>query len=241
MSKIQTMEDPVIKKLEKGVLLRMRGIEKTFHQGGKNLTIFKDLSMKLEAGEIVALVGYSGSGKSTLLQIAGLLDKPTQGKIRIGDHIVQNLGDKDRTTLRRDMIGFIYQFHHLLPEFTALENVALPQIIAGKKNKVAKEKARELLVSLGLEERLTHRPAQLSGGEQQRVAIARALANDPQILLADEPTGNLDPETSAHVFEILLDQVRKRNIAALIATHNHALAQSMDRTYMLKNGQLDII
>ncbi len=241
MSKAETIQDPVIKKMEQGVLLRMRGIEKTFHQGGKPLTIFKDLSMKLEAGEIVALVGHSGSGKSTLLQIAGLLDKPTQGKMRIGDHIVQNLGDKERTRLRRDMIGFIYQFHHLLPEFSALENVALPQVIAGVKMKDGRAKAADLLESLGLGERLTHRPGQLSGGEQQRVAIARALANDPQILLADEPTGNLDPETSEAVFSILLDQVRKRNIAALIATHNHALAKSMDRTYTLKNGQLDII
>lgn len=224
--------------MERDVLLKAENIVKTFTQGEKSLNVLNQLDMKLEAGEIVALVGPSGSGKSTLLQILGLLDKPTSGHLRIGDRAAENLNDTERTKLRRTHIGFVYQFHHLLPEFTALENVAMPQIIAGVKKADAKGKAAALLESLGLGQRLDHRPAKLSGGEQQRVAIARALANDPKLLFADEPTGNLDPSTSAEVFDILLGQVRQRGIGALIATHNLDLADQMDRILEMKAGRV---
>jgi lipoprotein-releasing system ATP-binding protein len=228
------MNDP----LERDTLLKIEGLEKTFIQGGQPLTIFKDLHLKLEAGELVALVGQSGAGKSTLLQIAGLLDKPTAGKIKINGKYVQGLGDGERTRLRREFIGFVYQSHYLLPEFTALENVAMPNIIAGIEKPQALENAAKILNDLGLSHRLTHRPARLSGGEQQRVAIARALANSPKLIFADEPTGNLDPETSAEVFELLLDQVRRRQMGALIATHNLALADKMDRALELRGGKI---
>ncbi|MCC6597374.1 MAG: ABC transporter ATP-binding protein [Alphaproteobacteria bacterium] len=224
--------------LEGDILLKIEGLEKTFEQGGNKLTIFKNLDLKIEAGELVALVGQSGSGKSTLLQLAGLLDRPTGGQIKIAGRSARKMSEKERAKTRLSTIGFIYQFHHLLPEFTALENVAMPQIIAGVKIAHAKEKAASLLESLGLGARLTHRPARLSGGEQQRVAIARALVNDPKLLLADEPTGNLDPGTSAEVFEILLAQVRQRRIGALIATHNLQLADQMDRAVELKAGRI---
>ncbi len=219
-------------------LLQIQGLEKTFVQAGKSLTIFENLSMKVEAGELVALVGQSGSGKSTLLQIAGLLDSPTSGAVIINGQNTQSMGDKLRTKMRNTDIGFVYQFHHLLPEFTALENVAMVQIIGGVNRTSAKDKAEGILKSLGLGARLTHRPAQLSGGEQQRVAIARALANDPKLVLADEPTGNLDPGTANEVFEILLDQSRERGIGALIATHNIELADQMDRGLELKSGRI---
>lgn len=219
-------------------LLLARGVTKTFKQGGNTLNVLNNLDLKIEGGEIAALVGPSGSGKSTLLQILGLLDKPTSGKLTIAGKAAEKLGDKSRTKLRLTEIGFVYQFHHLLPEFSALENVAMPQIILGKSKKIAHEKAAEHLKALGLEKRMSHRPSQLSGGEQQRVAIARALINEPKLLFADEPTGNLDPETSEEVFNILLDQVRGRNIGALIATHNHDLADQMDRTLELKAGKI---
>jgi lipoprotein-releasing system ATP-binding protein len=228
------MSDP----LDKGVLLKLEGLEKTFQSGGQPLTIFKNLDLKVEAGELVALVGQSGSGKSTLLHIAGLLDKPSAGSIAINGRAVNKLNEKGRTAMRLSTIGFIYQFHHLLPEFTALENVAMPQIIGGVNVNEAKDKAEGVLHSLGLGGRLTHRPSTLSGGEQQRVAIARALANDPKLLLADEPTGNLDPGTSNEVFEMLLEQVREREIGALVATHNLELADQMDRGLELKAGRL---
>ena len=224
--------------LDQDVLLKIEGLEKTFKSGGGDLTVFKNLDMKVEAGELVALVGQSGTGKSTLLHIAGLLDKPTAGRVIIAGGAANDLSERERTKMRSLAIGFIYQFHHLLPEFTALENVAMPQIIAGERIQDAKDKAESVLTSLGLGKRLTHRPAQLSGGEQQRVAIARALANDPKLLLADEPTGNLDPGTSAEVFDILLEQVRERDIGALIATHNLQLADQMDRALELKAGRL---
>lgn len=194
--------------------------------------------MKLEGGEIAALVGQSGSGKTTLLQIAGLLDRPTHGQVIVNHEDTTHLPEGQRTKLRQNTIGFVYQFHHLLPEFTALENVAMPQIIAGIKKPQAHEKAAGLLASMGLGDRLDHRPARLSGGEQQRVAIARALANDPDILLADEPTGNLDPETAAAVYDILMTQVRTRKIAALIATHDLHLADQTDRVMELKSGRV---
>ncbi len=226
--------------LEQDVLLKLKGLRKTFEQGGRSLTIFQNLDLKVESGEQVALVGQSGSGKSTLLQIAGLLDKPSEGTITIDHRDVTKLGDGERTKMRLNDIGFIYQFHHLLPEFTAQENVAMPLIIAGKSRDEAMDKADQVLHQMGLGERLDHRPARLSGGEQQRVAIARALANDPKLLLADEPTGNLDPDTSAEVFDILLEQVRERGVGALIATHNMALADEMDRALELKAGRLAV-
>ncbi len=224
--------------IEQDVLLKIVSLEKTFMQGGRKLTIFQNLDMKLEAGEFVALVGPSGAGKSTLLQIAGLLDSATAGKIIINQQETQKFNDAQRTKLRLDFIGFVYQFHHLLPEFSALENVAMPQIIAGIEKGEAKDKAADILETLGLGERLEHRPGMLSGGEQQRVAIARALVNDPKLLFADEPTGNLDPDTSAEVFDILMQQVRKRGIGALVATHNLGLADQMDRALELKNGKI---
>jgi lipoprotein-releasing system ATP-binding protein len=219
-------------------LLRVENLEKTFHQAGQDLNIFRGLNMSIEAGEIVALVGPSGAGKSTLLQMIGLLDTPTSGKIMIDDREATGLDEVARTAMRRDTIGFIYQFHNLLPEFSALENVVLPQMVAGKSKKEAKERATKLLGALGLGARLDHRPARLSGGEQQRVAIARAIANKPRLLLADEPTGNLDPTTSAHVFEMLIELVRSSGIGMLIATHNLDLADQMDRVLEMKNGQL---
>lgn len=224
--------------IQKDALLMARGVTKTFTQGSNTLNILNNLDLKIEGGELCALVGPSGSGKSTLLQILGLLDKPTSGQLMIAGHAAEKLGDKARTKLRLSEIGFVYQFHHLLPEFTALENVAMPQIIAGVNKKEAHEKAAERLSALGLAARLDHRPSRLSGGEQQRVAIARALINEPKLLFADEPTGNLDPETSEEVFNILLEQVRGRQIGALIATHNMDLADQMDRILELKAGKI---
>lgn len=224
--------------IEQDLLLRAEGINKSFSQGDNTLTILNNLDLRIDAGEIVALVGPSGSGKSTLLQILGLLDKADSGQITIENQQLGSLNESKRTKLRLSSIGFVYQFHHLLPEFNAMENVALPLIIAGEPKRLAYERAMKLLHQMGLKDRADHRPAKLSGGEQQRVAIARALVHDPQILLADEPTGNLDPETSALVFDLLLDQVRERNIAALLATHNLDLADQMDRVLELKAGKL---
>jgi lipoprotein-releasing system ATP-binding protein len=204
-------------------------------QGGR-LQILHGVSLHIQQGEIVALIGRSGSGKSTLLHMMGLLDKPEQGTISINGQNVSTASEQERTLLRRDAIGFVYQFHHLLPEFTALENVMMPQLIAGKLKKQAAERAQLLLEQVGLASRATHRPHQLSGGEQQRVAIARALANNPSLLLADEPTGNLDPFTSDSVFDVLLNVVRQQKVGALIATHNPELAKRMDRTLILDKG-----
>lgn len=220
------------------VLLSAKGLEKTHTQGDETLTIFKDISITLNAGEIVALVGPSGAGKSTLLQMIGLLDKPTAGQIAIEDNIVSKLDDESLTLLRRHSIGFVYQFHFLQAEFSAEENVMIPLMIANVPKMEAKKKADKLLEQMGLGHRLNHRPARLSGGEQQRVAIARALANDPKILLADEPTGNLDPKTADEVFAMLIDRVRKAGIGALIATHNMELANKMDRVLVMQDGQL---
>lgn len=224
--------------LKRSALLRVEGLEKTFHNGDQSLTILKDLTMSIEKGEMVALVGPSGAGKSTLLQQIGLLDTPTAGRVVINGSDTAKMNDAERTIIRRDHIGFVYQFHYLQPEFSAVENVILPQMIAGKKKREARERAEKLLTALGLSHRFDHRPARLSGGEQQRVAIARALANNPKLLLADEPTGNLDGETSADVFEILVELVRTAGIGALIATHNLDLAMQMDRVLELKNGRL---
>lgn len=225
--------------LKRSALLRVEGLEKTFHNGDQDLTILKDLTMSIDKGEMVALVGPSGAGKSTLLQQVGLLDTPTAGRIIVNGNDTARMSDAERTIIRRDHIGFVYQFHYLQAEFTALENVILPQMIAGKKKRDAAARAEKLLTALGLSHRLNHRPARLSGGEQQRVAIARALANGPKLLLADEPTGNLDSQTSADVFEILVELVRTAGIGALIATHNLELARQMDRVLELKNGRLE--
>ncbi|MGH1376786.1 MAG: ABC transporter ATP-binding protein [Alphaproteobacteria bacterium] len=216
----------------------VRGLHKSYHQGTKPLHILNNVDLRLYSGEIAALIGPSGSGKSTLLHILGLLDAPSSGQIMMGERDISKLNDRARTKLRNGHIGFVYQFHHLLPEFTALENVALPCVIAGQKAKDAQDKAAVLLEQLGLGHRLKHRPATLSGGEQQRVAIARALINDPYLLFADEPTGNLDPETSEEVFDLLLDLVRNRGIGALIATHNIDLANEMDRILEVKSGRI---
>ena len=238
MNKAVQASDKVQAALDEGVLLRTRGLEKSFTQGGEVLRILQGVDIAIDAGEIVALVGPSGSGKSTLLQMIGLLDMPSAGSIMVGGCDVSQMNDRARTSVRRNDIGFVYQFHHLLPEFSALENVALPQIVAGVRRKVAQEKAAGLLEQLGLGHRSDHRPARLSGGEQQRVAIARALANDPKLLFADEPTGNLDPDTSAEVFDIFLREVRERKIGVLIATHNMDLADQMDRVLELKSGRV---
>ena len=207
-------------------------------QGTGVLEIFRGIDLTLRQGELVALVGPSGSGKSSLLHIAGLLEAPTSGEVFIGGAAASALPDAERTRIRRDTIGFVYQAHHLLPEFSAMENVVMPQRIAGRPRAAAHRDAAHILSHLGLGDRLTHRPAQLSGGEQQRVAIARALANRPKILLADEPTGNLDVKTSAGVFAALIELVRSEGLAALVATHNLELAARMDRALVLHEGKL---
>lgn len=219
-------------------LLMVRNLEKTFHGFDEDLTIFRDISLSVHRGEIVALVGQSGSGKSTLLQLIGLLDRPSDGQILLDGQDVSDLDDAVRTATRRHMIGFVYQYHHLLPEFSALENVMLPQMIAGVPRATATARAATLLNNIGLGARLHHRPARLSGGEQQRVAISRALANNPQLLLADEPTGNLDPDNARLVFEMLIAQARQNGIGALVATHNLDLADQMDRIIEIKQGRI---
>ena len=219
-------------------VLRLENVSRLYKEGEGQLEIFSGLDMTLHQGEIVALVGPSGAGKSSLLHMAGLLEAPSGGEIHIGGVGVSRLPDPERTRIRRDMIGFVYQAHHLLPEFDAMENVILPQMIAGKSRDTAAAEAKRLLGMLGLSQRLTHRPAQLSGGEQQRVAIARALANKPRLLLADEPTGNLDPRTAGGVFDALIATVRAEGLAALIATHNFELAARMDRALLLHQGKL---
>lgn len=221
------------------VVLELRDVVRRFRTEAGALTVLDGASMLLRAGEIVALVAPSGTGKSTLLHLAGLLEKPDAGEVFIAGQAAGTLGDDKRTALRRSSIGFVYQSHHLLPEFTAAENVILPQMAAGVPRAQAAARAAELLGRLGLSERLDHRPGRLSGGEQQRVAIARALANKPRLLLADEPTGNLDVGTSDRVFEELLEQVRGHGVAALIATHNPVLAARMDRAVTIRGGKVE--
>ncbi|HYM17866.1 MAG TPA: ABC transporter ATP-binding protein [Micropepsaceae bacterium] len=218
--------------------LRLDKVTRVYRQAGRELIVFRDLTFALKPGEIVALVGQSGAGKSSLLHIAGLLEAPSSGEVYINGRAASKLAERERTEIRRNSLGFVYQFHHLLPEFTALENVAMPCRIAGVERHEAAKTAAHLLTEVGLAERLTHRPAQLSGGEQQRVAIARALANSPKVLLADEPTGNLDPKTADSVFDILIALVRSEGLSALIATHNYALSEKMDRTLVLDKGTL---
>ena len=218
--------------------LELEKVTRRYVQGEATLEVFRDVSLIVKRGELVALVGQSGAGKSSLLHMAGLLEAPSAGEIRIDGLAASTLPERERTRLRRDRIGFVYQAHHLLPEFSALENVILPQLISGKTKMDARREAARLLELLGLGKRLEHRPAQLSGGEQQRVAIARGLANHPSLLLADEPTGNLDPRTAGGVFEALVQLVHSENLAALVATHNAELADKMDRTLVLHEGQL---
>ena len=219
-------------------LIFLHSIGRTFMQGDATLDVLKGAELAVWPGQSVALVAPSGSGKSTLLHIAGLLEQPDDGEVYIEGSPTTNLNDTQRTRIRRNDIGFVYQFHHLLPEFTALENVMLPQMLRGLGRKDAEARAGELLSYLGLKERLAHRPAELSGGEQQRVAIARAVANAPRILLADEPTGNLDVHTAEHVFGALRQLVRASGLAAIIATHNLDIAAQMDRRVTLRDGKV---
>lgn len=219
-------------------VLKLNHLARSFGKGETKLDILKDINLEIKKGEIVALVGPSGSGKSTLLHLAGLLDTPTKGSIEMLGQNATKMNDAGRTKLRMKTVGFVYQSHLLLPDFNALENVMMPQLIAGVSQKQAKEKAMTLLKQVGLSHRLNHRAGQLSGGEQQRVAIARALANGPALLLADEPTGNLDPKTANDVFETFLRIVRKTGLSALLATHNPELAKKMDRRICIQNGQI---
>ena len=218
--------------------LELRGVERRYGRGETEVDVLLGVDLTLLAGQSVALIAPSGAGKSTLLHLAGLLETPDAGEVFVAGAATRAMSDSERTALRRSEIGFVYQFHHLLPEFTALENIALPQMIAGLARKEAEKRAKELLEYLGLGPRATHRPTELSGGEQQRVAIARALANAPRILLADEPTGNLDPKTAGLVFDTLAALVKASKVAALIATHNLELAARMDRRVTIREGRV---
>jgi lipoprotein-releasing system ATP-binding protein len=222
-----------------GAVFSARDMSRTYDTEAGGLTVLKGVNLDVMPGEIVGLIGPSGSGKSSLLHAAGLLERPTSGVIHFDGADVGGLSERERTHIRLASIGFVYQFHHLLPEFDARDNVALPLRIAGVKQTEARARAEDLLRKLGLGDRLTHQPAQLSGGERQRVAVARALANRPRLVLADEPTGNLDPATSQTVFQALHDLVKQTGVAALIATHNMELAGHMDRVFALKDGHLE--
>jgi lipoprotein-releasing system ATP-binding protein len=220
-------------------VVRVSGLTRSFEQGGVRIDVLRGVDLDVRSGEIVALLGPSGSGKSTMLQAIGLLEGGFGGSIAIAGKQAESLNGDHRAELRRDHIGFVYQFHHLLPDFTALENVVLPQLIAERPRAESEERARELLSALGLAERTSHRPNQLSGGEQQRVAVARALANKPDLVLADEPTGNLDEATADKVFQQFVRLVREEGSAALVATHNERLAMAMDRVVRLHEGHLE--
>jgi lipoprotein-releasing system ATP-binding protein len=220
-------------------VLAVKGLRRSFRQGGVTIDVLRGIDLAVRQGEIVALLGPSGSGKSTLLQAVGLLEGGFEGSIRIAGEEVAELGDGNRTRVRRDTLGFVYQFHHLLPDFTALENVVIPQLVKGTGQEQSEERAKSLLGTLGLAERVTHRPSKLSGGEQQRVAVARALANRPALVLADEPTGNLDEATADIVFAEFLRLVRDEGSAALVATHNERIAAKMDRVLRLHEGVLE--
>jgi lipoprotein-releasing system ATP-binding protein len=219
-------------------VLQLEELRRTFRQGDREISVLRGASAALYPGQVVALVGPSGAGKSTLLHIAGLLETPDSGRVIVNGANSARLSDAERTRIRRGGIGFVYQFHQLLPEFSALENVMMPQMICGVASRKADARARQLLGMLGLGQRLDHRPSQLSGGEQQRTAIARALANGPRLLLADEPTGNLDPSISGHVFNELMALIQHTGVAALVATHNFELARRMHRVLRLENGML---
>ncbi|QZH75591.1 MAG: ABC transporter ATP-binding protein [Erythrobacter sp.] len=220
-------------------VVRLTNLARSFEQGGVRIDVLNGVNLTIAPGEIVALLGPSGSGKSTMLQAVGLLEGGFSGKIEIAGQDASALNSAERTTLRRDHLGFVYQFHHLLPDFTAVENVVLPQLLVGKTRAEATVRAQQLLGALGLEHRLDHRPSKLSGGEQQRVAVARALANKPQLVLADEPTGNLDEKTSERVLGEFLELVRGQGSAALVATHNERLAARMDRLVRLHEGRIE--
>ena len=220
-------------------ILALRGVERVYKTEAGALPVLRGVDIDVYPGEVVGLIGPSGSGKSSLLHSAGLLEHPDAGLVALEGRDCSKLSERARTRIRLGTVGFVYQFHHLLPEFSALENVAMPLNIAGKSRREAEARAKELLEGLGLAHRMTHQPAQMSGGEQQRVAIARALANRPKLLLADEPTGNLDPATSAAVFQALYQTCREQGVAALIATHNMELARYMDRVLALKDGHLE--
>jgi lipoprotein-releasing system ATP-binding protein len=220
-------------------VLSLRGVERVYKTEAGDLPVLRGVDLDVYPGEVVGLIGPSGSGKSSLLHSAGLLERPDGGLVALGGRDCSKLSERVRTRIRLGTVGFVYQFHHLLPEFSALENVAMPGMIAGRSRAEANSRAEELLGELGLAARVNHQPAQMSGGEQQRVAIARALANKPQLLLADEPTGNLDPATSAAVFQSLYSLARGQGVAALIATHNMDLARYMDRVFALKDGHLE--
>ena len=219
-------------------VLELAGIERVYKTAAGALNVLSGADLKLQAGELVGLVGPSGSGKSTLLHTAGLLERPEAGTVLLDGVDCLKLDDTGRTAVRRSKIGFVYQFHHLLPEFTAADNVAMPLMIAGQGRKAARAKADELLAEMGLGHRGHHQPAQMSGGEQQRVAIARALANTPRLVIADEPTGNLDPATTERVFATFIKMAREEGAAVLVATHNHALTAHMDRVLTLEDGKL---
>jgi lipoprotein-releasing system ATP-binding protein len=220
-------------------VLSLRGVERVYKTEAGDLPVLRGVDIDVYPGEVVGLIGPSGSGKSSLLHSAGLLERPDAGLVALGGRDCSKLSERVRTRIRLGTVGFVYQFHHLLPEFSALENVAMPGMIAGRSRAEANARAQDLLGELGLTARMNHQPAQMSGGEQQRVAIARALANKPQLLLADEPTGNLDPATSAAVFQSLYSLARGQGVAALIATHNMDLARYMDRVFALKDGHLE--
>jgi lipoprotein-releasing system ATP-binding protein len=224
---------------EAEAVLQVSDLHRSFEQGGVTIEVLRGVDLTVRKGEIVALLGPSGSGKSTMLQTVGLLEGGFTGSVSIAGQEVSRIDDGERTRLRRDLLGFVYQFHHLLPDFSAVENVVLPQLIHGAEAVPARERAESLLGSLGLSERLTHRPSQLSGGEQQRVAVARALANRPKLVLADEPTGNLDEHTADIVFAEFLRLVREEAGAALVATHNERIAARMDRVLRLHEGVLE--
>lgn len=224
--------------MKRNVVLKLSGVERHYGQGDTVLSILKGADFTLHSGEIVALVAPSGTGKSTLLHLAGLLEHPDEGEVSINGHACNGLSDDKRTAIRRSEIGFVYQFHHLLPEFSAQENIMMPQMISGLARKEAAARAQQLLDYMRIGHRGSHRPGELSGGEQQRVAIARAVANAPSLLLADEPTGNLDPETANYVFDALEALVRQSGLAALIATHNHDLAARMDRRVTITDGKV---
>jgi lipoprotein-releasing system ATP-binding protein len=232
---VATASNPLAEDEEAPVLF-LHGIFRTYSQGSSPLEVLKNAELALWPGQSVALVAPSGAGKSTLLHVAGLLEHPDAGEVYVDKVPTSRMADSERTRIRRTEIGFVYQFHHLLPEFSAVENIMLPQMIRGLGRKEANRRALELLAYLGLRNRATHRPSELSGGEQQRVAIARAVANAPRILLADEPTGNLDPQTADHVFKALTQLVRASGLAMLCATHNMDLAARMDRRVTLRNG-----
>ncbi len=238
MNKVMTREEFTMKSESSALVLACRGISKIFKQGGAEIEVLHQIDLEVKAGEMIAIIGNSGSGKSTLLHLLGGLDQPTQGRILINGQSLNDLSENEKSRIRNQYLGFIYQFHHLLPEFTALENVSMPLLIRGERPKSIQAKAEMLLESVGLKDRLDHRPNQLSGGERQRVAIARALVTDPLCILADEPTGDLDPRNAEQVFQIFLRLQSERQTSVIMVTHDHSLAKMAQRMMTLRNGSL---